>query len=81
LAKSVGNEFSAEFTPKSAGKSVRKVRSSSNGRACYKESRSWVWASAQASWGWLHPELVKYSKFNMTAKIQDQHHSDDFIFF
>jgi len=31
--------------------------------------------------GWLRPELVKYSKFNMTAKIQDQHHTDDFIFF
>jgi len=36
LAKSAGNVFPAEFTPKSAGK----ARGSSNGWACYKESRN-----------------------------------------
>jgi len=36
LAKSAGNVCPTEFTPKSAGK----ARGSSNGWACYKESRS-----------------------------------------
>jgi len=51
LAKSAGNVFHAEFIQKSTGK----VRSSNNGWACYKESRSWAWASAQASWGVAPP--------------------------
>jgi len=55
LAKSAVSVFPAEFTQKSAGKSTGKVKSSSNGWDCYKESWSWAWASAQASWGWLLP--------------------------
>jgi len=36
LAKSAGNVFTAELAQKSAGKSARKAKSSSNGWAVYK---------------------------------------------
>ena len=48
--------FPAEFTQKSAGK----ARGYSNGWACYKESKSWAWASAQANWGGSAPECGKF---------------------
>ena len=51
MAKSAGNVFPAEFAQKSVGKSAEKTKNSSNKWTCYKESQSWVWTLAQASWG------------------------------